>query len=416
MASAGNGPAARRLRILWVKGGKLLPVDTGGKIRSYHILRHLARRHELVFFSYYNDARDAQYERDLRAEFPGCIAMASGLRLERRFAKAAHYLGTVLSPAPYAVRQFTTPRVARRVRECLDAGAFDIAVCDFLAASMNFPGSTRVPVVLFQHNVEAALWDRRAGHAAGVDRLVSAWEARRMRSYEARVLRRCEHIVAVSEHDRAQFALTTPPERISIVPTGVDVAAFTRAPTSPVVDPRTVVFVGSMDWAPNVDGVQWFCDEVWPLVTSRVADARFQVVGRNPDARVRRLAGSSIEIVGGVPRVQDYLHRGCVVVVPLRVGGGTRLKIYEAMAASKAIVSTRIGAEGLDVRDEADVLLRDDAPSFAEAVVRLLTDEQERRRLEDGARRLAEQHDWSRTALPFDAALRRVVDVGSAHV
>jgi len=140
-----------------------------------------------------------------------------------------------------------------------------------------------------------------------------------------------------------------------------------------------------------------------------VPNARFQVVGRNPAPAVRRLASDTVEIVGTVPSVVDYLHRAAAVVVPLRIGGGTRLKIYEAMGAGKAVVSTSIGAEGLDYHDGGDILIADAPDVFARKVIAVLQDAPLRRRLEDAALALASQYDWSSIARVFESRLRGVV-------
>src|SRR5205823_7796812 len=143
----------------------------------------------------------------------------------------------------------------------------------------------------------------------------------------------------------------------------------------PEVSPRAVkplvMFVGAMDWEPNVDAVEHFCREIWPSVQAGAPAARFRIVGRNPDRRVQKLESSSIEVTGRVPSVVDHLREAAVVVVPLRVGGGTRIKIYEAMATGKAVVSTTVGAEGLDVHHGQDIVLSDKPKEFAESVVRL---------------------------------------------
>ncbi|HEY9403723.1 MAG TPA: glycosyltransferase family 4 protein, partial [Pyrinomonadaceae bacterium] len=158
----------------------------------------------------------------------------------------------------------------------------------------------------------------------------------------------------------------------------------------------------------NIDGVEYFCREVWPAVRAKVPGARFRIVGRNPHARVSKLASESVEVTGTVPSVVEHLREAAVFVVPLRVGGGTRLKIFEAMAAGKAVVSTTIGAEGLDVRHGENILLADDAESFARDLVRLLGDEAERARLEQAASALAARYDWTVIARTFEDVLVRV--------
>jgi glycosyltransferase involved in cell wall biosynthesis len=163
-----------------------------------------------------------------------------------------------------------------------------------------------------------------------------------------------------------------------------------------------------MDWQPNVDAVGYFCQEIWPAVLAKVPDAKFRVVGRNPDRRVLQLASNSIEVTGRVPSVLEHLHQATVVVVPLRIAGGTRLKIYEAMAAGRAVVSTSVGAEGLDVHDGKDVILADHPASFANSIVGLLQDRELRRRYERAAIESAAQHNWPVIGKKFEDILVRV--------
>ncbi|MEN3335720.1 MAG: polysaccharide biosynthesis protein PslH, partial [Blastocatellia bacterium] len=218
---------------------------------------------------------------------------------------------------------------------------------------------------------------------------------------------RFHHIIAVSEQDREQMAGMTEAGRISVVPTGVDLKQFTATLGVRAVQP-VIVFVGSMDWEANIDGVDFFCREVWPQVKRAVPDAMLRLVGRNPHARVARWADDSIEVTGTVPSVIEHYEEAMVNIVPLRIGGGTRLKIYEAMAMRKATVSTSIGAEGLDVEDGRDILLADDATSFANAIIKLVRDDAQRRRIEDAAAHKAAQHDWSIIAGRFAEILTRV--------
>ncbi len=392
------------MKILWVKAGKILPVDTGGRIRSYNIMRHLAARNEFTFLSYYPGDRDEQYERELAERFPGAVSFAAGA--PAGFAgQALHYLIRLPGSAPYAVAKFTAPSVKRAVRELIEERKPDVAVCDFLAASLNFPDPLPVPSVLFQHNVESALWNRQAKHEKNpVKKAVFTIEAAKMRRYERDTVARFPHVVAVSENDRELMSAMTDPSRITVVPTGVDTAAY-RTDAAVGQEKPTVMFLGSMDWPANIDGVELFCERIWPSVVSAVPDARFQVVGRNPAARTQKLASDSVEIVGGVKSVMPYLQNAAVFVVPLRIGGGTRLKIYEAMAAQRAIVSTSIGAEGLDYRDGKDIVIADEQSVFADEVIRLLRDREARVRLGRGAGETAARFDWEAVSREFEGVL-----------
>jgi polysaccharide biosynthesis protein PslH len=397
------------MKILWVKAGKLLPVDTGGKIRSLNILRHLAREHEVVLLSYYGGRRDPDYEAAIALRLPGAQTLYTAAP-EGTLAQSLDYILRLPSPAPYAVRKFTHPRVRQDIARRLGDGNLDVAVCDFLSASLNFPARPLAPVVLFQHNVETMLW-RRMAHTekAPLLKLSYTIESWKMSAYETRTLRKFQHIIAVSDHDRNEMLTLCSGCPITVVPTGVDTEQYQVVP-SVSGRPPLIVFTGSMDWEPNIDAVEYFCREIWPVVLAAFPDARFQIVGRNPHPRVRRLASAAVEVTGTVPSVTDYLRSATVVIVPLRIGGGTRLKIFEAMAMAKAMVSTSIGAEGLDVTHGRDLLIADDAESFSTRILLLLRDPDLRRRCEHNAAALAARFDWSQIARRFAEVLREATD------
>jgi len=396
------------LRVLWVKAGKLLPVDTGGKIRSYNILRYLAREHELTLLSYYGGQHDAEYEAALCEEIPGSEVIHTAAPESSALRSGIDYLYRLPWRAPYAVSKFTHRAVGSTLASWLANGRFDAAVCDFLSASGNFPSELKTPCLLFQHNVESSLWQRLAAtESHPLLKLSYAIESAKMTRYERATLSRFHHIVAVSEHDREQMLKMDPACEITVVPTGVDTQRFRVAPPAPA-DPPRIVFTGSMDWEPNIDAVDYFCAQIWPRIRKEYPNAMFQIVGRKPAARVLRLASDSVQVTGTVPSVEEYLEKASVVVVPLRIGGGTRLKIFEAMAMGKALVSTSIGAEGLDIESGRDLLLADEASAFAEAVLLLLRDSGIRRRIEQAAVETAAQYDWSRVAAQFADVLRRV--------
>ncbi len=398
------------MRVLWVKAGKLLPVDTGGIIRSYNILRRLAQEKDcqLTLLSYYGGRRDSEYEAALLQQFPHAQVVSTAAPDSDGFRGLLDYLYRLPQLAPYSVSKFTHPAVRKLIRTHLTSGNFDVAVCDFLAPSLNFPEKLPIPCLLFQHNVETALWRRMATtESHPLRKLVYTLESARMSRYERRTLTRFHHIIAVSENDRQQMLQMDPASEITVNPTGVDIKQFQVAPPSSAAPPR-IVFTGSMDWEPNIDAMEYFCAQIWPRILAEFPEAIFQIVGRTPFARVQRLASKSVQVTGTVPSVTDYLRDATVVVVPLRIGGGTRLKIYEAMAMGKALVSTSIGAEGLTFQNGRDLLLADDASSFAGAILLLLRDDQMRLRFEQAAVQLAAQFDWSVVAGQFADVLRKM--------
>jgi glycosyltransferase involved in cell wall biosynthesis len=290
---------------------------------------------------------------------------------------------------------------------------FDVAVCDFLSSTLNFPDRLATPTILFQHNVESVLWQRRAEfEEKWLDRSVAKVEYAKMRRFEHEQVRRFHHVIAVSETDRQAMSAMVNPSRISVVPTGVDLSKYRYDPNARPSS-ALVVFTGSMDWRPNIDGVEFFCHEIWPLVLAQIPAARFRIIGRDPDPRVKKLASASVEVTGTVPSIVEHLREAAVVVVPLRIGGGTRIKIYEGMAMGKATVSTTVGAEGLDVQHGRDILLEDTPAAFAAAIIQLLQDAELRRRYEAAAAATARQYDWSVITERFVEVLQKVIDGAS---
>ncbi len=310
------------------------------------------------------------------------------------FGRYLEYAGYLPRSAPYAVNRFRSTRVEAILAEWISQRWFDVAVCDFLASSPNFPRKLATPTVLFQHNVESVLWERRVQFAANpLQRAITKIESIKMLRYETVQVRRFHHVLAVSEQDRRAMTGMTDLSRISVVPTGVDLATYRYDPERRPAGPL-VVFVGSMDWEPNIDGVEHFCKEIWPRVVVKIPAAVFRIVGRNPHPRVRKLASASVQVTGSVPSIVEHLCEASVLAVPLRIGGGTRIKIYEGMALGKATVSTTVGAEGLDVRHGHDILLADEPQRFAEGIVRILRDEVVRRQYERAAAATARRYDW----------------------
>ncbi len=360
------------MRILWIKTELLHPVDKGGRIRTYQMLRALSRAHEVTYLTL-DDGQSAPDALERSAEYARRVVTVPFAAPRKRSVRfVADLMRNVVSPLPYAIARYESAELRRRILEL--APQTDLIVCDFLAPAVNVPDGLTVPTILFQHNVEALIWERHAEVAADpIRRAYFRQQWQRMRRFEAAACRRFSHVVAVSEADaqimRRQYDVAS----VSHVATGVDVDYFRQGALR---DDRSMemVFLGSMDWMPNEDGVQWFADEILDGIRSRVPEARFTIVGRTPSAAVRKLAsrGTHIEVTGTVDDVRPYLARAAVCVVPLRIGGGTRLKIFEAMAAGAPVVATTIGAEGLPVRHGEHLLIADSPAEQIEAVADLL--------------------------------------------
>ncbi|HXH07676.1 MAG TPA: glycosyltransferase [Vicinamibacterales bacterium] len=405
------------MRILWLNPNLLVPLDKGGKLRTWHLLRQLAPRHDITYVCF---APPAARPEHLEAMHQVCARLVAMPREDppkgtpRFWLHAARFL---LDPLPYAVAKYRSRRFARAVAEILRVERPDVVVCDFLPPLVNLPrGPLPAPMVLFTHNVEAEIWRRHALNAAGPRRALLRGQWRRMQAFESAALARADLVLAVSDADRETFARLYPGRapRCLVVPTGVDTTYF-RPPVALDADPHRLVFTGSMDWLPNEDAMLYCCREILPVIRRREPGVSLQIVGRDPTPAVRRLAREpGVEVTGTVDDIRPYLARAGAVVVPLRIAGGTRLKIFEAMAMGRPVVATTVGAEGLPVADGRDILIADDPERFAAAVVRLVRDDAERRRIGLAARRLVEsRYDWAVVARALEEAVTAVARAAS---
>lgn len=401
------------MKILWIKAGGLVPLDTGGKIRSYHILRQLSRRHDVTLFTFYPEHANDTHA-DLEAIFTRVILHPFCVPQPGTFGRFARYARHAFSREPYQIVKYCRPQVAVSVRQLLQKETFDVIVCDFLAAAGIIPWHFPCAKVLFTHNVEALIWKRHCEVARN-----PFWKAICLRERwtttraERRYLNLADQVLTVSGADRDFFAQVIEPAKITVIPTGVDLDFF--QPATEQEEPNTLVFTGSMDWMPNEDGIFYFVEEILPRIRNQIPNTFLLVVGRRPSRRLLALAKTTegVEVTGTVEDIRPYVQRGAAYIVPLRVGSGTRLKIFEAMAMGKAVVSTSIGAEGLPVRRGRDILIADSPEEFASAVVGLLQDRARRSELGRAARQfVAQQHGWNSVAQHFESALETLACPG----
>lgn len=408
------------MRIIWLKTGPLHPLDTGGKIRTYNMLRTLKRSNEITYVSLCPpDAPEAV--KKSAAEYchravwiPWSETHKGSLKFLAEL--ALNQLGSSL---PYVIRKYRSIAMAAAVHSVAEAGTQDLILCDFLTPAVNlFPAGRRpkTPLLLFQHNVEALIWQRlyeKAGGAA--KRLYFKNQWRRMQRFERETCARFDGVVGVSPEDceimRREYGLSNV---LGDVPTGVDCETYADAPYSGR-KAHSLVFLGSMDWMPNIDAVEYFTGEIWPAVRGTFPEATFTVVGRNPPAKVKELAHRlpGVRVTGTVDDVKPFLNEAAAMVVPLRVGGGTRIKIFEGMATGIPVISTGIGAEGLPVEHGENILLADTPADFASQIGRLFADREGASRLGAAGRKLVQTNfGWEKVNEIFEGYCRRAVDVG----
>lgn len=401
---------SKKMRILWVKVGGLWPLNTGGRLRSFHIIAELSRTHQVTLLTTHGPADDPE---ELKARLPNCERVVSFPYAAPKWNSprfAAALLRSWFSHLPVDLWKHRVAPLREETSRLMESNAVDLCVADFLFAVPNVPLGGPVPVVFFAHNVEYMIWKRLAETKTSLwQRPLLEHEWRKIRRYEVNTVRRAELTVAVSQTDRDMLATDAGAGNSHAIPTGVDAAYF--APTGARESPHHLVFTGSMDWHPNDDAIRYFVETILPMIRREIPQVSLSVVGRNPGAGLRRMAQEAgIDVTGTVDDVREHVARAAVYIVPLRIGGGTRLKIFEALAMGKPVVSTSIGAEGLPLVDGQHFICADDPSTFARSVVSLLHDAERRRALGRAGRQLVLDHySWARVARDFAEHCKRVV-------
>ncbi|MGH8064839.1 MAG: glycosyltransferase [Candidatus Entotheonellia bacterium] len=289
--------------------------------------------------------------------------------------------------------------------------SYDLLVCDFLQPSLNFRSLNGYPTLLFQHNVESVLVKRYFSTARDPLSKLFWWlQWVKMTRYEGLACQRFRGIVTVSDVDKKILETAFSARHVYTIPTGVDTDYFSLRDDP--IEAHSLVFTGSMDWLPNEDAILFFAREILGKIKAHIPTIKLTVVGRNPSRRllteIKRYP--EIEIIGWVKDVRPFISRHALYIIPLRIGGGTRIKVYEAMAMGKAVVSTPIGTEGLPLTDGEHVVLADEPEAFAQAVVRLLRDAEARRGIETAAREFVQNNfSWEKTAEAFADICTQIV-------
>jgi polysaccharide biosynthesis protein PslH len=405
--SAGNG----KLKVLFFSQRFPYPMDTGGKIRTGKLLEKLKDVFDITLISNMESSKDDPYLDRMQVL---CSSFHPVPWKEAKKYSVRFYLkllAAMFSRYPFTVINDYSKDLETNIRKVANEQRFDLLVCDFLQPTLNVRNITNYPSLLFQHNVESMIARRHFESAKDpLSRLFWWVQWRRMQRYEKETCGKFNGVVAVSEHDKDLLEREFGAKNVFTIPTGVDVEFF--SPTEDTVEKNSLVFTGSMDWLPNEDAILFFAREILGKIKLQVPGVRLTVVGRNPSrGLVNELKQyPEIEVVGWVEDVRPFISKHTLYIIPLRVGGGTRIKVYEAMAMGKAVVSTRIGVEGLPVRNGEHVVFADSPEEFANAVIQLLGDAEARRRLEISARKFVEEKlSWQHAADDFARICRHTV-------
>jgi glycosyltransferase involved in cell wall biosynthesis len=385
------------------------PLTDGGAIGIFKPTEAIARlNHDITFVSYPDSQRPVTEEaRKRMSEFCRLELVAKPLP-----STSSVLLKTMLSGA-YPIERRMMPEMFSLIKRLLDEHSYDVVHLD--SAHMGKYGlwikeRYDIPVILREHNYETLIYKRFADNERNpLKKMVARIHGNRLRIEEARFIRNLDATIAITAEDEHLLRLAVPDAKYYSIPAGVDTDYY-RATDEPQT-PNSILWIGGTNWRPNLDAIEFFAKEILPLVVKTIPEVTFDIVGENTD-RLQHLTSSGVSTIrlhGRVPDIRPYMARAALMVCPLRVGGGMRLKLLDFFAAGKAVVSTHIGAEGNLARDGEQILLRDDPQAFAEAVVLLLQDQSLRNAIGERARVLAEtEYSWNSIGKRFITVYEQV--------
>jgi polysaccharide biosynthesis protein PslH len=378
------------VRVLFVTPRLPYPPMSGFRTRVYQMLRHLAARHEVVLLTFARHAEvpDVEALRGHGIEIHTVLSEWPAGLWKRRM-----QLGSLGAGASYQRRLHQSEAMQRALDRLLTERAFEIVQLESnLMSWLNL--HCAVPVVLDEHNIESELLARTAGEErAPLRRLFNRLECRKVRREERSAWRRADACIFTSEREAEIVRGLLPGHHIAVVPNGVDIEYF--RPTAAPPAPESIVFTGLMSYRPNVDGAVWFVEEVLPRIRAARPTASFTIAGARPPRGVLRLVGPGVQVTGELPDMRPVIAEAAVLVAPLRMGSGTRLKVVEGLAMGKAMVSTSLGCEGISVQDGEHLRMADSPEQFAAAVLHLLDDPMTAARFGANGREMVERcYGW----------------------
>ena len=389
------------MRVLYLSPRVCWPLRSGAHLRDFHLARQIASRASLTFFGL--DAELVGTGKDVERERLAELHGSEIVRVRRDAGYGAvNLLHGLVGPTPISILNFTNATAMAVVEQLVGEQSFDaiqVESVHLIAYAQRIRElAPTVPILCDWHNIESEIQDR---YAENLPRGLRAIYARRtahlLRRYEQKFIRLGDAHTVCSERERQLLLSFDPRARVAVIENGVDVSYFSQVAELLGGSRRTVVYVGLMEYHANVDAVGYFAREVWPRVRQLRPELEFKIVGARPTAEVLALANQpGITVTGTVDDLRPYYREALAAVVPLRVGGGTRLKILEAMAAGVPVISTSLGAEGLTAENGKEILLADTPPAMAEALAGLDEASPEWRRLsENGSRLVLSRYDWT---------------------
>ena len=404
------------MKILFITGMLPFPLDNGRKLRSFHLIRKLSEGNGLTLFITDEKNPDEKNIGELKkyckdVKIAPCAELSTPRLILRLFL-------SIFRKEPFSLLKRYSNRIRQQLHSLIDETRPDVIICDRLTETLYLLDKGIKAIKIYStHNVEYQIVRRFSESTTDIlKKLASYIEWKRMEAYERRVWENFDFSIAVSENNKDIISKFIPKERVFVVLNGIDTGYF--QPVKNTKTPFSIIYTGQMGWFPNEDAMLYFTSEMYPLIKKEVPDLKFFIVGSNTSAKVKKLAegDESIKVTGRVEDIREYIDRAAVYIVPLRIGSGTRIKILEALAMEKPVISTTVGCEGLELTNGKEIVISDKPAEFANRVVSLLKDEKAGQRLGEAGRKvIKEKYDWEVVFNQLDKLIDKLgSSVGSA--
>lgn len=380
-------------KILFITTRLPYPTNEGHQIRTYNLLKRICPSHQVHYLSLQRNDDDPSAVQHLQSMCQSVqVFPIPNEHSKIRF--AADLLQGFFTKTPFVVRKYFSLELAQAIEEKLASEQFDLVHFDMLPLAQYASLLGNIPYVLNNHNVESLLLKRRAANAdALTEKIFFSNQGKSLHHFEAEVCAKAKETFVCSQIDADILQDLSPAANISVVENGVDTHFF--SPGKPEPTENSLVFVGGMGWFPNKDGMIFFMEEVMPKILAEIPDTKLTLVGKSTGVQIPEQVKNNITVTGFVDDFRPIVASAAVYILPIRVGSGTRLKLLEAMSMGKAIVSTSVGAEGVNLSAGENIIYADDASTFAQGIITLLTDRKQNAYFGHSARDVAtSKYDW----------------------
>jgi len=396
------------MKILQITPRIPYPPDDGGKIGIFNITKYLSmREHKITLLSL-----DSIPVKDLLGLEKFCDVKAIFADTSNSYLKMFLNL---FSLSPYTMSKYYAKNFEAELYNSLEKNHFDIVHIDHLhmaSYGKMIKNNFNIPIVLREHNVETTIMQRYLQEAPNLlKRAYAGIQFKKVYKYESKTLEIFDKCLMITKEDEKRIKQMNPKVKTAVVPAGVDTSKF--CPMDIPEEPYSIVFVGSMDWPPNVDGVIWFYKKIFPLIKGKNPQVKFYVVGKNPPLEIKNIVDKNVVVTGYVDDVREYIAKAEVFIVPLMVGGGMRIKILNALAMGKAVVSTSVGCEGIDITNGENICIENGEEEFAGKIIGLMLDREKRERIgKNGLELIRNKYTWEKIASLIEEEYTKLVKGG----